>query len=159
MNHIDSDLKTFLLECMKENLNHARHIEMEIHTFTGIYMAVAAGVLAFDFSTAEVSTVVLGLYSIMLCAGVIAVLLLNRWYSSFDNHMGQAKAIYRYLSDLYFSDGIEKPPATFDGEGALFVFKHPRNRSPLRTRHLVYGFHYIIILAIVFIFIKDIILI
>ena len=45
-----NDLVAFLQGCMTENLNHARHIETEIHTFTGIYMAVVAGVLGFGFS-------------------------------------------------------------------------------------------------------------
>ncbi|MBR3183163.1 MAG: hypothetical protein IKF61_02275, partial [Firmicutes bacterium] len=46
----DEEFKAFISENITENLNHARHVETEIHTFTGIYMAVVAGVLAFDFS-------------------------------------------------------------------------------------------------------------
>ena len=32
----DKDLVPFLSDCMKENLNHARHVENEIHSFTGV---------------------------------------------------------------------------------------------------------------------------
>ena len=55
INSLDNknDLVAFLQGCMTENLNHARHMETEIHTFTGIYMAVVAGVLGFGFSISK----------------------------------------------------------------------------------------------------------
>ena len=36
----EDDFRAFIDQNITENLNHARHVETEIHTFTGIYMAL-----------------------------------------------------------------------------------------------------------------------
>ncbi len=164
----DSDFKTFLLECMKENLNHARHVETEIHTFTGIYMAVVAGVLAFGFSTAAGPSVLIGLYAIMLCAGLVAFVLIRRWYTVFDNHMRYAERGYYMLEELHLKGRpakavvemwnwpLEKLQDLADLD-PVFAFWHPRRIKWLRTRWLVYAFHLIIILVLLLILVRDII--
>ena len=76
-----------------ENINHARHIETEIHTFTGIYMAVVAGVLAFDFSGRQGIGFGVMVHLVVLCGGLLAIMLLNRWYAGFDTHLASAECL------------------------------------------------------------------
>lgn len=86
----EDEFKSFVQTNVTENLNHARHIETEIHTFTGIYMAVVAGVLAFNFSGRETTFAII-VHMIILCGGLLAMMLLGRWYTAFDTHMASAE--------------------------------------------------------------------
>ena len=94
----DEEFKAFVSENITENLNHARHIETEIHTFTGIYMAVVAGVLAFDFSGRQGVGFGVMVHMVLLLGGLLAILLLNRWYTGFDTHMASAECL-SYLKE------------------------------------------------------------
>jgi len=94
----DEEFKAFVSENITENLNHARHVETEIHTFTGIYMAVVAGVLAFDFSGRHGVAFGVLVHMILLVGGFLAVLLLNRWYTAFDTFMASAECL-SYLKE------------------------------------------------------------
>ncbi len=87
----DEEFRSFVSENIVENLNHARHVETEIHTFTGIYMAVVAGVLAFDFSGRHGVGFGVVVHLILLFGGFLAVLLLLRWYTAFDTFMASAE--------------------------------------------------------------------
>lgn len=94
----DEEFKAFLSENIVENLNHARHVETEIHTFTGIYMAVVAGVLAFDFSGRHGVAFGVLVHMILLIGGFLAILLLTRWYTAFDTFMASAECL-SYLKE------------------------------------------------------------
>ena len=94
----DEEFKAFISENISENLNHARHVETEIHTFTGIYMAVVAGVLAFDFTGRHGVAFGVLVHMIILVGGFLAVLLLNRWYTGFDTFMASAEVL-SYLKE------------------------------------------------------------
>ena len=164
---MESDLKGFLQGCMTENLNHARHIETEIHTFTGIYMAVVAGVLAFNFTGRDGSSVAAAVYIVMIAGGVLARLLLHRWYGAFDTHMSYAERAYYLLEGLTlgvlsfqdvkdrWNDPVENLKTIMPNDPS-FAFHHKINHSSLRTRWLVVGFHYAIIIVLVIILVKDI---
>ena len=163
---IESDFKAFLQGCMTENLNHARHVETEIHTFTGIYMAVVAGVLAFNFTGKEGASFAAVVYLIMIAGGILALLLLKRWYSAFDRHMTYAERAYYMLEALllrgkHSQDVIDmwnwpkEDLAALADLDPIFAFKHPRNPHSPRTRQLIYAFHIAIISALVIILIKE----
>jgi len=174
-----SELMTFLLECMKENLNHARHVENEIHSFTGVYMAIVAGLLAFNFSLGD-SELAIGLYFIMLCASAIAFFLIRRWYAVFDTHMRCAENVYHGLVDVHVNGKYPYPELdrirqlqksagadrkvlvkqfiSDDDLLPLYAFSHKRKHSWLRTRWLVYGFHFVICIVVFILFIRTIVL-
>ena len=99
----DEEFKSLISENITENLNHARHIETEIHTFTGIYMAVVAGVMAFDFSGKQGVGFGVMVHFILLCGGLLAIFLLNRWYTGFDTHMASAECL-SYLREKLVMD-------------------------------------------------------
>lgn len=88
----EDEFRAYIQTNISENLNHARHVETEIHTFTGIYMAVVAGVLAFDFSRQGELVGVL-VHVILLFGGLIAIYLLDRWYTAFDTFMAYASCL------------------------------------------------------------------
>ena len=87
------ELESFIEQNISENLNHARHVETEIHTFTGIYMAVVAGVLAFNFTGKDSSSFSVIVHFILLGGGLLAMFLLNRWYTAFDVFMAHAEGL------------------------------------------------------------------
>lgn len=101
----DEEFKAFLSENITENLNHARHVETEIHTFTGIYMAVVAGVLAFDFSGRQGVAFGVVVHLILLLGGMLAILLLNRWYTGFDTFMASAECL-SYLKERLIAEKV-----------------------------------------------------
>ena len=100
----EEEFKGFLDENITENINHARHVEGEIHTFTGIYMAVVAGVLAFNFSGADGNTFQLWLHLVILLGGVLAMFLLNRWYAAFDTFMAYAECLSYIKEKMILGD-------------------------------------------------------
>ena len=106
----DEELKSFISENITENLNHARHVETEIHTFTGIYMAVVAGVLAFDFSGRHGVAFGVMVHMILLLGGFLAILLLNRWYTGFDTFMASAECL-SYLKEMLILNGMNSNEA------------------------------------------------
>ena len=163
---IESDFKEFLQTCMTENLNHARHIETEIHTFTGIYMAVVAGVLAFNFTGREGSSFAALVYLVILAGGILSLFLLKRWYASFDRHMVYAERAYYMLEALllrgkHSQDVIEmwnwskEDLAALADLDPIFAFNHPRKPHSLRTRQMIMGFHIAILSAVVIILVKE----
>ena len=162
----ESDLKEFLQGCMTENLNHARHIETEIHTFTGIYMAVVAGVLAFNFTGREGAHFAVAVYLVMIMGGILAMMLLRRWYGAFDTHMNYAERAYYLLEGLAlgvlsledvkkrWNDSVEDLSKIMPNDPS-FAFHHKRRPHAMRTRWLVITFHFMILLAVVIILIKE----
>lgn len=158
-----SDLASFLQGCMTENLNHARHIETEIHTFTGIYMAVVAGVLGFGFSInsdglsngAEgigasfwINLLPIVMYVILILGGNLALSLLDRWYDAFDRHMVYAEKAY-YMAEALLLRGkseedvikmwdwsLEELAALADLD-PIFAFKHPKKPGVSSTRSMI----------------------
>ena len=109
----DEEFKAFVSENITENLNHARHVETEIHTFTGIYMAVVAGVLAFDFSGRHGVAFGVLVHMILLVGGFLAVLLLNRWYTAFDTFMASAECLSYLKEKLLMGEMDTKGAVTF----------------------------------------------
>ena len=109
----DEEFKAFIIENITENLNHARHVETEIHTFTGIYMAVVAGVLAFDFSGRHGVAFGVLVHMILLVGGFLAVLLLNRWYTAFDTFMASAECLSYLKEKLLMGEMDTKGAVTF----------------------------------------------
>ena len=174
----DNDLVPFLSDCMKENLNHARHVENEIHSFTGVYMAVVAGLLAFNFSHSDTGMTI-ALYVIQLIAGGIALGLIHRWYGVFDNHSNAAQNAYYTLVDINANgetadplrrmrqlqgckDGsarkeLIKEYAKADGLTSMYLFSHPRKVKWLRTRWFIYGFHIAVLIVVLVLFIHAIV--
>jgi hypothetical protein len=167
---------SFLLDCMKENLNHARHVENEIHAFTGVYMAVVAGLLAFNLSSRD-ADMRFALYIVMLFAGAIALGLIHRWYKVLDNHTNAAQNIYYQISDFHVNGNLspelerlralqscggderKKLMKEYDGKDglkSLYVFSHPRRIDWLHTRSLVYAFHIAICVVILALFVHTI---
>ena len=94
----EDEFRSFINSNITENINHARHVETEIHTFTGIYMAVVAGVLAFDFTGKMGMSFGLIVHSVILLGGLLAMLLLTRWYLAFDTFMASAECL-SYLEE------------------------------------------------------------
>ncbi|MBE6038846.1 MAG: hypothetical protein E7218_06530 [Anaerofustis stercorihominis] len=100
---------TFLLDCMKENLAHARHIENERHTFFSLYL-VAVGLVLGDILLTHTSGV--DIPRIIVCALMImlhAVVknLFHRWNRAYKSHMKNAKKLrdeYMQITGISFGE-------------------------------------------------------
>ncbi|MBR3053538.1 MAG: hypothetical protein IKG59_05335 [Firmicutes bacterium] len=104
---LDPDQKEFLYNMMDENLDHARHIENERITFNSIYIALAAGVMAF-ISTIPEYNIKMGIIVLLFAMGVIAMLLTYRWNSAFKRQTYYAKKCYIMLHRAIFPKGPEE---------------------------------------------------
>ena len=114
-----NDQVDFLYQMMCENLEHARHVENERITFNSIYIALAAGVLAF-ISTIDVFVVRISILILQLVLGIIAMLLTVRWNNAFSQHMDYAKQCYALIHRHLF---IKDEETVAYREGAEFVDK------------------------------------
>lgn len=100
--------REFLYNMFDENLEHARHIENERITFNSIFIALAAGVLAFLSSISEFG-IKLGLLILLFLMGIIAMLLTYRWNNAFNRHTYFAKKCYTLLHmDVFPISGKEE---------------------------------------------------
>lgn len=115
----------FLYNMMDENLDHARHIENERITFNSIYIALAAGVMAF-ISTIPDYGMKMGMIVLLFIMGIIAMLLTYRWNNAFDRHTYYAKKCYAMLHRSIFplEEGekyTDEAPSKKNKEGALLA--------------------------------------
>ena len=99
--------RSFLLECMKENLNHARHIENERHNFLSLHLVVV-GLFLGTIISPETSPWFSLLFSIILLMfSSIMSELFKRWARVYQGHMDTAQRMARLIDN----DGeeVEEP--------------------------------------------------
>lgn len=109
---LESEQVTFLTEMMKENLNHARHVENERLTFNSIFLALVAGALA--FANSFNSEAALFIYIAMTFAGFLSMLLTARWNNAFSRHIYFAQQCYKLIHKDLFGDADGDEDSTND---------------------------------------------
>ncbi len=144
----------FLIACMSENLEHARHVENERLTFNSIYMAMVAGVLAFVYSLDAPKGFAIGITALMIVLGLLAIMLTMRWDQTFDQHIEYAKHCYRVLHIRNFPEFNDKyDPVEVDPNEAIeglqdqpaYCFRPKTHKIiKLRTRVLFMVFYLLI---------------
>lgn len=99
----------FLMDCMKENLNHCRHIENERLSFASLYMVLAGGVLTIvGGKGGEINrTIVLALLLTIFILGIIALIVTYKWNYVFEGHRECAIACYKQLHEIIFLEKDE----------------------------------------------------
>lgn len=85
-----------LLELLKENWAHGRHVETERLDFTSIYVAIVGGTLAFIGNDFNVKTMC-PIFAFLLIFSFLGFQLSQKWGDVFDNHM---KKIEKILNEL-----------------------------------------------------------
>ncbi len=105
---------SFLQSCMIENLNHARHVEIEKLTFNTLYLALVVGVITFVQS--KTNNEALSMYLFSIIAGFLAMLLTTRWNNTFERHIFYAQQCYKLIHLDLFGDMPEDldPPADME---------------------------------------------
>lgn len=93
----------FISQCMTENLEHARHVENERLTFNSIFLALAAGALAFAGTFS--SLIAFCIYFSLTMAGFLSMILTARWNNAFGRHLYYAQQCYKILHINLFGDG------------------------------------------------------
>lgn len=99
--------RSFLLECMKENLNHARHIENERHNFLSLHLVVVGLFLGTIISPDTSPWFSLMFSIILLMFSSIMSELFKRWARVYQGHMDTAQRMARLIDN----DGeeVEEP--------------------------------------------------
>ncbi|MGE5652849.1 MAG: hypothetical protein ACM3ZQ_01090 [Bacillota bacterium] len=87
-----------VLECLKENWQHARHVENERLSFTQFYAAIAGAVVTmlsqwFD----KGRELVFALASFLLLLSILGLLLAHKWGQTFDKHMERGRKAAEWL--------------------------------------------------------------
>lgn len=107
----DSEI-TFLTECMKENLAHARHVENERLTFNSVFMALVAGSFALGECDLSGGNAILLIYVMVAVAGSVSIVLTNKWNNAFDRHMFFAQQCYKMIHISLFGGKGSEPEGT-----------------------------------------------
>lgn len=99
---MDHSNEAFLLECMKENLAHARHVEDERMMFNSLFAALVGGTLAVisQLNNTAVIGIMIGL---LMLLNILCFFLTKRWNIVFKSHYALAKSIYMQ----FFTQGAE----------------------------------------------------
>lgn len=141
-----SEKNNMLLELLKENWAHGRHVETERLSFISIYVVIVGGILAFvgenfkgeEFNIQNMYPNMYPVIAILLIYSFLGFSLSKKWGNVFDNHMMKIKEILMDLS----SDN-------FDGPKYIVMQKYKPKQSILsswkRTKNLFNVFYLIMI--------------
>jgi len=139
---------SIMLDLLKENWTHGRHVETERLDFTSIYVAIVGGTLAFIGNDFNVRTM-WPIFSFLLIFSFLGFELSKKWGNVFDAHMKKVQEILNELKDIDVKGlgfvvlprfNIE--PSTPKGwDKAYYVIKNWR-----RTKNLFNSFYIIMII-------------
>lgn len=133
------DANGILLELLKENWAHGRHIETERLDFTSIYVAIVGGTLAFIGSDFNVTTMC-PIFAFLSIFSFLGFQLSKKWGNVFDEHMRKIEKIL----DEFSKDGIKGRDFM---EFPRYDKKLPLSKTWKRTKNLFNGF-YILMMVI-----------
>ena len=91
--------RNFLQECMKENLNHCRHIENERHNFLSLHLVVVGLFTTAIFNTETSPWIAMMLSIVLLTFSSIMSELFRRWDRVYNGHMDTAKRLARMIDN------------------------------------------------------------
>lgn len=93
-----SSKNSIMLELLKENWAHGRHVETERLDFTSIYVAIVGGTLAFIGSDFNIQTM-WPIFTFLLIFSFLGFQLSKKWGNVFDGHMKKVEAILREFDE------------------------------------------------------------
>ena len=127
--HLDD---SFLIELLRQNIEHARHVENERLSFNSIYIAVVAGffALVIDFEYPFLTIFFIG---ILLFISMVGLLFTKRWTDIFEEHMDRAKYIAQML---YGDEELDEEDKSLHEEtiNKYYYFNHNYERHAVKNR-------------------------
>ena len=119
----NSEKQMFLIECMKENLQHARHVENERLTFISLLLVSVGMILEFASSMGSVYLKVF-LCIVLFLLNFICTRLLIRWNAIFGGHSEIAQKIAMELREWYSQTPPQHVPgaASLGAANSLYLF-------------------------------------
>ncbi|MBQ8975597.1 MAG: hypothetical protein IJ072_07765 [Oscillospiraceae bacterium] len=157
MEDISESKAEFLVACMQENLEHARHVENERLTFMSIYMAVVAGALAFVNEQPHIIRI--GLTLLLIAVGIITLVLTKRWKDVFNELMNNARICYNIAFNTLFNvtkedfDELGTGWDTARFKNSLYSFDFKRKTMILgkrvKTDKVIFAFNLTILLLLI----------
>ncbi|MBR4304495.1 MAG: hypothetical protein IKT81_04115 [Clostridia bacterium] len=91
--------RNFMQDCMKENLNHARHIENERHNFLSLHLVVVGLFMGAILSPDTSPWISLILSTVLLMFSNIMQELFKRWDRVYNAHLDTAKRLARMIDN------------------------------------------------------------
>ncbi len=81
-----------IIECLKENWQHARHVENERLSFTQFYAMIVGAVVTILVQWSDRGPVlVFALAAFLLLLSILGLLLAQKWGQTFDKHMERGR--------------------------------------------------------------------
>lgn len=148
--------KSFIINFIDQNLEHARHVENERLVLVSMYVAMVIGVMTFSYSIKN-KEIALFLTGALLFLALSTLALTFRWNTVFKNHMKCAEDAYELLQCLLFTgedleeDCLSRECRDYLSTCAFFRFHHTDQNEGcgfLRTHCLFIIFEVIIILIL-----------
>ncbi len=130
--------RELLLEYLKENLAHARHVEGERMTFNALFAALVGGAFGIMTQIESVVTTV-AILCLLILVNVVCLALTERWSDVFAGHHETAKRLHRLI--VGYSADIN----------AYYIFdnKAAKNKKHyISTRKYFKYFNYMILLIL-----------
>ena len=118
--------KDFLISCMSENLNQARHVENERMMFVTILTALIGGVIAV-LSQVTDTVIAVTLLLALISLDIICIILVKRWNKTFSEHLRVAREIYLQMLYPQFSELQIKCFNNIDAINKFYYFDNKLN--------------------------------
>ncbi len=103
--------EALLIEMLKQNLDHARHVENERMLFNSLFGALVGGALALSAQVAPVKSMVTPIILLLIIVNVLCLCLTLRWNRVFSSHWARARQVY---IDLVGPGGLSAQQAAGD---------------------------------------------
>lgn len=133
-----SERNSLLLELLKENWAHGRHVETERLSFISLYVVILGGMLAYlgeKFITENFNMQnMYPFFTFLLMFSFLGFSLSRKWGSVFDKHMMKIEKILNDLSSDNFK-GLD-----------YIVIPNYKSNNLKRTKHQFNGFYLIMII-------------
>ena len=135
----------FLIECMKENLNQARHVENERILFVTLFTALAGGSLAI-ISSMDIEPIIKPIVILILIVlNVMCLHLTIRWNDVFSAHWGKAKEVYELILSQHYTK-CQLP------DNKYFYFDNKKHTRYIHTATMFIMVNCILLFLLVFVF-------
>lgn len=113
-----------VLECLKENWQHARHVENERLSFTQFYAMIVGAVATILVQWSDRGPVlVLALAAFLLLLSILGLLLTQKWGQTFDKHMERGRLAAERLGVVDYM-AFPGQPGQYSGLGRILRTKY-----------------------------------
>lgn len=121
---LENPSEDFISSMIRENLNHARHVENERLTFTSIFTAITGGILTIAQRMEATPLLSVIMIFVLLALNSLCISLITRWNGVFKAHTEKACALVGLVADKY-----KRAEKESKNEYYIFDFEQEANKD------------------------------